>query len=282
MAPAHSALKWAALPSRVFAFRLINVFLASLLIPVVFKAARIFFLDEHLAISSCLLLIAMPELYIDSARVGNQTLAMLLYGALTLLCLSALSGKPRYLLIGTTLGLLLLTKAYTLAAIPPTCFAVVASARRLQKRWSWVWLSSLCFGCSAIVASWWYVRNLQLTGRIIWVDGAPIQHLGISQLFRDIANVNWLSASRALAGSYIWFGNWSFLSVRSWMYEVIESLMLVAIIGAAIQFVRSVRSKPDSIELRYFILILLLYGSFLAALGYHVLANSNATVMIPK
>ena len=274
MAPVHSALHSAWLPTRIFIFRAINIFLASLLIPITFKAAQLLFFDERLALCSCLLLVAMPELYIDSARVGNQTLAMVLYGALTLLCLVALDGKPRYLVIGTTLGLLLLTKAYALAAIPAVCFAVIWAAHRWRKSEKWLCLPGASLACSAIVAAWWYVRNFQLVGTIIWVDGAPAQRMQMTDLIRRFAHVDWLSSVRSLAGSYIWFGNWSFLTVRSWMYEVVEAVMLIIVIGAAIEFVRSLRLKPDSTPVPQFILVLLLYAGFVAALVYHVFVNS--------
>src|SRR5437879_2849941 len=115
MSPLHKLLRSIALPGRVVFFRLVNIVLGSTIIPITFAAARMFFVDEPLAIRACVLIAAMPGLYIDSSRVGNQTLAMVLYGVLTFLCLETLDGKRQHLLLlGMTLGLLLLTKAYAL------------------------------------------------------------------------------------------------------------------------------------------------------------------------
>src|SRR5207245_710978 len=117
----------AVLTSRVFLLRLINVILASTILPITFATARTFFADESLAVRACVLIAAMPELYIDSARIGNQTLAMVLYSILTFLCLEMLLRENRKYLfpLGITLGLLLLTKAYALAAIPAVLLVVL-------------------------------------------------------------------------------------------------------------------------------------------------------------
>ena len=136
MSPLHRLFRRVTLPSRVFLLRLVNVVLGSTIIPITFAAARTFFVDEALAIRACVLIAAMPELYIDSSRVGNQTLAMVLYGVLTFLCLETLDGKRQHLLLlGMTLGLLLLTKAYGLAAVPVVCLVLIQAGRQLPTNW---------------------------------------------------------------------------------------------------------------------------------------------------
>ena len=83
MAPLHHALNNVALPERVFFFRWLNVMLASLIIPIGFVTARHVFSSQRLALGVVAFIAAMPELYIDVARVGNQVLAMVLYCVLT-------------------------------------------------------------------------------------------------------------------------------------------------------------------------------------------------------
>jgi hypothetical protein len=272
MSPIHILFRHSGLPSRVLLFRVLNVFLASAIIPLAFVAARLFFLNEALAVRTCLLIAAMPELYIDSARVGNQTLSMLLYGVLTFLCLKALDQKSESLLaIGVTLGLLLLTKAYALAAVPVVGFIIFATRPGDGRKRHWL-AAAVSLASAGLIAGWWYFRNFQLVGSLAWVDGAPAQPLGFFSMMRRALQVDWLSAADSLVGSHIWFGNWSFLAVRSWMYHVFDYLIAVMGIGLAVALVRH-RSKTVSMDIKRLGTVGLLYGGFLAAIAYHVLVN---------
>jgi hypothetical protein len=278
MAPLHWAMRSQSLPVRVFVLRLINILLVSAIIPIAFLSARMFFRDDYAALAVCALLAAMPELYIDAARVGNQTIATVLYGLLTLLCLRALNGKPQYLMIGATLGLLLLSKAYALAAIPGVCFVLVWIIWRSEKPFRSATRAAASMACSAVVAGWWYVRNLELTGSLVWISSTPVRPARMADFAHYILQIDWKSAVRSLAGSHLWFGNWSFLSVRSWMYEVLEFFVLALIAGVAVMAVRSLRSARGTIPLQHLVLAALVFGGFLAALGYHILVsfiNSN-------
>src|SRR5215471_231776 len=79
MAPFYQLARTTNLPSRVFLFRIINVCLASLVIPIAFLTSRQIFATDRASLFVCLLIAAMPELYIDTSRVGNQSLAMILF-----------------------------------------------------------------------------------------------------------------------------------------------------------------------------------------------------------
>jgi 4-amino-4-deoxy-L-arabinose transferase-like glycosyltransferase len=273
MAPLEWLLQGAPLATRVLLFRIANILLASALIPLTFASGRLVFRSEYAALCACVLLAAMPELLIDSSRVGNQTLAMVLYGVLTYLSLEALDGKPRFLLIGAALGLILLSKAYALAAIPAVCFVLISAVRRtgIQIRSSFLAAGSLVL--AAGIAGWWYLRNIQLTGSLVWVDGAPSHPIRKLDLIRYAMRVHWGEALDSLIGSHLWYGNWSFLAVRSWMYRVFEGLIVLIAIGLIITVLKSLRSGPDALPLRHVIALLMLFAGFLAAMGYHVLIN---------
>jgi hypothetical protein len=86
----------APLPGRVCLIRYLSVALASLSIPIAFFAARQIFGQEQLALGVAALMAALPELMIDICRVGNESLAILLFSLLTFLLLRYLdpNAKP--------------------------------------------------------------------------------------------------------------------------------------------------------------------------------------------
>jgi hypothetical protein len=271
MAPLDWAVHNATLPTRVLILRVVNVLLASLIIPILFLCGQRFFRDERAAIVSCAFLAAMPEFYIDTARVGNQTLATVLYGILTLLCLAALDGKPKYLSIGTVLGLLLLTKAYSLSAIPAICFVLIWTFVRSKYRKRSPYLPAAALACAGLVAGWWFLRNFQLMGTLVWISSAPKRPTSISDLMYNVSRIDWVSALKSFAASHLWFGNWSFLTVRSWMYEVLEGLLLLLLAGVIVITVRSLSGRSGRVSLQNIVALSLMFGSFIAALAYHVL-----------
>lgn len=273
MAPLHSAMRSQSLPDRVFLFRVINLLLASAIIPIAFAAGRMLFRDDYAALAVCVLLAAMPELFIDACRVGNQTIATVLYGTLTLLCFRALDGRTQHLIIGLTLGLLLLSKAYALAAIPAVCFVLIWTTWHSDNRLRAAVLASASLACAAAVAGWWYMRNLELTGSFVWISSTPVRPARSVDFAHYILRINWMSAVRSLAGSHLWFGNWSFLSVRSWMYEVLEGFILLIMTGVVLTAFRSIRSSRSTVPLGNLVVVGLLFGGFLAALGYHILVS---------
>jgi hypothetical protein len=271
MTPLDWLMQGASLPSRVFLLRVVNVLLASLIIPIAFACGRIFFRDEYAALATCALLAVMPQLYIDTSRVGNQTLATILYAALTLVCLAALNGKPKYLLIGTVLGLLLLSKSYAVAAIPAVAFVMIWLVLRSKNPRRSLYFSAASVACAGIVAGWWYLRNLRLVGTMVWLVAFPKRPHGLSDFVHYVPQVDWMTALKSTAASDLWFGNWSFLTVRSWMYQVLEALILLVLAGAVVMTVRSLRSRADTLPLPYIVTVALMFGGFLAALAYHVL-----------
>jgi hypothetical protein len=83
--------------------------------------------------------------------------------------------------------------------------------------------------------------------------------------------VDWVTALKSFAASDLWFGNWSFLTVRSWMYQVLESLILLVIAGVIVMAVRSLRSRSHKLLPPNIVTVALLFSTFIAALAYHVL-----------
>ncbi|MGH9721484.1 MAG: hypothetical protein ACRD8O_14840, partial [Bryobacteraceae bacterium] len=157
--------------------------------------------------------------------------------------------------MGAALGAGLLAKAYFVAAVPAV-FLLFAQARQAAR-------ALQAFAVTALVAGWWYWRNRQATG--VWSgvpDDAAAHHASLSRWIDGILQTRWAEALDSTLLSHLWFGNWSFLQVRSWMYHF---FYLVIALAAAGLFWRMRRGARTLVPL------VLFYGFFWAALAYSVL-----------
>jgi hypothetical protein len=155
----------------------------------------------------------MPEFCIDVARVGNEC-AVPLFTIMVWVALDA--SRRKALLCGVILGLGLLSKAYFLAAIPALVIIL-----RLSR-------SAVALGVGAAISRWWYLRNLLSTGTVSGLGEAVTLR---SDFVPGMLSTNFVSAADAILLSHIWFGGWSSLTVRSWMYHVFYGIVLLAAIG---------------------------------------------------
>jgi hypothetical protein len=132
--------------------------------------------------------------------------------------------------VGTLLGLGLLTKAYFLT----TALAVIAwfafEAWRRRSRAAARRLLLVVFAAAAI-AGWWYWATWRATGSLSGeMHDVAFHRLGFGECLRAAWRVNWMRVLDASFCSHIWAGTWSYLSVRSWMYH---AFALLAVAGAA-------------------------------------------------
>jgi len=278
MTPLYRLIRDLALPSRIFFFRALNILIGSAIIPIAFMTARKVFPDPRLALGVCTVIAAMPGMYIDSSRVGNDTLAMVEYGFLTWCCLIAIRDNATYfLLAGSILGMLLVTKAYGLAAIPTVSMVGIEivrnnPSRKIQN----LFLVIASFFLTAGISGWWYLRNLRIKGTFVWADSVLSEKLSYFEIIRRTAKVNWTQLLRSLMDSHTWIGSWSFLGLRSWMYHVFNWWVLLIIAGIVMLVVRQVRSRFEwktSISLQSILIPGLLWGGFLLATVYHGVMN---------
>jgi hypothetical protein len=225
------------LGARVVVLRWFSVALASLVIPLSFLVTRIVFLSERLGLLCAALIAAMPEFLVDVARVGNDSLGAVWWTLLTWLVLKAVCDgmtRRRTLFIGAVLGLGLITKAYFLAAIPPIAllFFGMRVFRCLKFRKILTHLA-LVYAPAIAIAGWWYVRNIVQTGTLSGLSESVMVRGRLSTLgiLSRAGKVNWLSAIDSILFSHIWFGGWSSLTVRSWMYHFFYLFILVAGVG---------------------------------------------------
>jgi len=255
----------ASLGDRVLLLRLLSSLIASLAIPLVFLIGGTVLGDDAIAAGCAAVAAAMPEFAIDIARVGNECLAVVLFTLLTWMVLELMLAGLNYsraIFLGVVLGLGLVTKAYFLAALPAIVLLLAYEFWRARGRRRTVLISGLIIGCtSAAFAGWWYVRNLLTTGTWSGLSEAlMLRKMGAGTMLAQAGAVDWRGAIDAILLSHIWFGGWSSLTVRSWMYHVFYAVILVAAIG----LVRYVRQPPV-------LALLAIYGSFWAAQLYNVM-----------
>lgn len=258
---------------RVFVLRILNLVIASLVIPLAFITARFVFRDDRFSLSIAALLAAMPHLLIDVSRVSNESLSIVLYTTLAYLLLHVIDGKWRMLLpAGIVLGLGLLTKVYFVAALPPFASASVIvffrSGRDLRKQVA----AYSAFGAISVlaIAGWWFWRNSVLMGS---PDVLPQSELTVWGLLARVPEVDWMSAFKSILGSHLWNGAWSFLTVRSWMYQVLEGIGILALLGCFVLYwsPSGKRAPVFPIQARHLFILGAAYALFWAALGHHVL-----------
>ncbi len=243
LAPVLRVLGGFGLPAQVLWLRWISVAIASLAIPLVFLVAREVFGDGTVAAGCAAVVALMPGFLVDVARVGNDCLAVVLLSALILAVLrGAQAGMP------VSLGLGLLTKVYFLTAAP----VVMA---RLRRR-GWIVLAG-----AAAIAGWSYVRNVVTTGTLSGLsESVMLRGVGVAGMVRRIPGVPWRTAVDAILFSHLYFGGWSSLTVRSWMYHLFYAVAIIAAVGLLWQL----RRRP-------ILWLLAIYAAFWAGQLYNVL-----------
>ena len=265
--PIEWTMHWE-LASRVMLIRILSVLIASLLVPIAYRAANLFLGSREQALALTAVIVCMPELMIDVARVGNESLAIVVFSALTMLLLLAVEARNErwFVAAGVVLGVGLLTKAYFLAAIPAyLAIAAYSVWRRPNPR-------KTCFGaalglCAALIVCFpWYWRAHALTKS--WSgeeNDAAAANQGIAHVMHSVAHVNWIGGLDSILVSHVWFGGWSFLKLPKAVY-LLFALGMAASAAGLIKVLSQSRLRSD----RLFVL-LALYGFFWAGLLYDIL-----------
>lgn len=270
------------LTGRVFLLRYFSLFIASFSIPLVFLIARRVAGNPLVAAGAAALVAVMPELMVDVCRVGNDCLAIVLYSWLTLLCLDFVQDvMPRRtgLWIGIVLGLGLITKAYFLTAVPALIVLYAWQFQRTKARHAVLHQAVLTFGSAALIGGWWYLHNRVATGT--WsglIESVILVHATPRQYLAGIFQVPWGQAIDSILASHIWYGGWSSLILRSWMYHAMFAVTALAVAGIALVLWRA---KPVPRASLY--PLLSLYGFFWIGQLYNVvllfLSKGAATSM---
>lgn len=273
MAPVLWALRGTSLATQVMAVRWLGVLLASLVIPLIYTAAREVFADDDIALGCALIVALMPSLAFLVARVGNDGLAMVLFTVL----MTKAGQRPA--IMGITIGLGLLAKAYFLTAVPAVaCLLLYRRAKRP---------AVIALGTAAAIGGWWYVRNLVAFGAPAGMDDTEvIPKLGFAGALRHASDIHWTRAIDATLFSHLYCGGWSWLTVRSWMYHVLYALLAVAAIGLLRRWKRPGLGWPLVLYLWFWVgilwdvVLIFLTKNVSASMGWYLYALVGAEVML--
>jgi hypothetical protein len=207
------------LRERIHLLRLLSVFLASLAIPFTFVAARGVFKNGGGSPShSAALLAVAPGLAIDSARVANDGLAI---GVAALFLWLMARENSGWIGAGLTLGAAILVKASLLVLAP---ILVICWLRRSGEM-------ALALSLGFAIGGWWYVRNLLIGVPLAgWQESVSLNTLAVSAIHL-IRTGGWVNGAQTVAKSFTWFGAWSFMTLRTWMYIILEACAMAAMLA---------------------------------------------------
>ncbi|HTD24387.1 MAG TPA: glycosyltransferase family 39 protein [Terriglobales bacterium] len=269
---------------RVLVLRFLNVLLASCIVPLGYLVATRVLKDKSPALSLMLLIVALPELFIDLSRVGNESLALVLYTAAVYLALRIVEGPQNFKYfpwLGVVLSLGLLTKAYFLTAVPALFPIIVWCYRQWpRERNRLLKFSTLTGAALLIIAGPWYWRVHTLTGSWSGVtDDVALRSLSRWQILAQVPHVNWAGGIVSILLSHVWFGAWSFLKFNRPVYLFFGLIILLAVLGICrVVLLRLRKNSPDSqaedrgaIESGKLLVLLSFYAFFWLGLIYDIL-----------
>ena len=265
--------------SRLYLLRMLNVVLASAAIPLTYWIAKRVTNSNRQAIGISAVIVLLPELMINVARIGNESFALVCYTTMLAAAMLAVR-KPAawgaWLLLGATLGVGLLIKAYFLTAIPAV-FLLAGIAGWSDRDGSGrerpiLAIGIRCFGALAAaiaIAGDWYFRVHAASGS--WSgqgDDAALRQVSLLQKLSAIPHVNWKSGVLSVLISHIWFGGWSFLLVPRVLYMTGLLVIVVAIAGVVF---RMYQGRDANGEISGVQVLAAFYVCFWSGLAYHVL-----------
>jgi len=278
-------MRWmatATLLSRVMALRMLSVMLASVVVPLAYRIARQVFGEERKALGVTALLVLLPELMVNLARVGNESPALVLMTIALIYALRVVE-KPEswsaWIALGLTLGLGLLAKAYFLVTLPALLliagYLVWTSRATPEMKRRGIGITLRCCAASGIIlaiAGRWYWRVHAVTGSWSGIIALPgLRNITFAEKLAAIPHVNWRGGAISVLLSHIWFGGWSFLRLPVGWYILAAVPITIAVVGVVVRLVRGTRgSLPDSHDSQVVVLAAF-YACFLAGLAYHVL-----------
>ena len=239
------------LVDRVFLLRCISLIIASCSVPLVYLVTYRVVGSSGVALGASALLTAMPEFMVNVCRVGNECLGVVLYSWLILLCLDLAEDVVRRrtgILGGIALGLGLLTKAYFLTSVAALGALYTWRIWTAKERRAVVRQALVTFGAALLIGGWWYMFN-RVTTRT-WSglsESVMLNQYTWRQFLDGIGHVQWGRAVDSILLSHVWFGGWSALVVRSWMYHVLFMVAAIAVAGVISVFCRSTAVRRPSL-----------------------------------
>lgn len=219
----------------VFAMRVLRLFsllLGAVTVSCAYGLAwQVFPNQPAIAQLAALFVATNPQFIFISASVNNDNLLVAATALILLLLARTLNRPPttrRLIGLGLALGLAALTKQSALLLLPLTFIILTAFAMH-ERSWAYFWQwHGITFGLAFLVAGWWYVRSLLLSGNVF----------GLRSLFELLPpRPDWPTWTEFVQqGNYAWRSFWAlfgWLNVPppAWVYVVYNVLAIVGIVG---------------------------------------------------
>lgn len=249
----YSFLASQSLMVRLFALRICSVLLASFFVLPLYGVARRVTASKINQTLILFLAIGFPVLYIDVARVGNDSLGIPLFTLLLFLAIELHSefSVKKCVYTGVVLGCGLLTKMYFLTALIPISMVLLFALHRSRGLRGPVFRGALFLLLPAILlAAPWFIRNHHLYG--IWIftyENMTLRNVTLLQKFQQAMHLPWLHEAGVLFRSFVWVGGWSFLDLPKSIYDAFKILFTLSALGAVLQFVRYRRKFFGAVEI---------------------------------
>lgn len=273
-APVAWMFRRASVPGFVIALRLFCVLLASLMIPLTARLARLL-LPQRGIFFALPLAALLPNTLFFVDRVTNDALAWPILAAIAagLVLVARRPGDPRRALV---LGLLVAAGAWTkltlLPALPAALFAALwARRRRDGRRPSLLFLAA---GLPALLIAPLLLWNRLATGSATGINYlGRIPRLGLREGLRAASDVHLLDALGQWARSHLWAGGWGFVQPSRAAYSTVFAALLLAGVAALVTARRRRTPLPGSSR---GIALAALAVLFFAAMIFHLFSATAA------
>jgi 4-amino-4-deoxy-L-arabinose transferase-like glycosyltransferase len=246
--PAREAFPWRGTVLAVHLVRFLSVLMGAAAVTLTYLIVREVLPDEPaLALGAAAIHAFTPMYVFISGSVNNDNLVIPLSSLALLMLLKKINFQPQfsvvrpwslvisYLPLGFVLGLATLAK--TNAVLLTLLTALVVTVRAVRRR---SWLEFLVGGLATLIpflliVGWWCLRNLQLYGDLTGFN-MFLTILGTRDVPADVAQM-WRERYSFAAG---YWGNFGGLNVpmASWVYAVLNALVIVAALGLVLTLLR--------------------------------------------
>lgn len=155
-----------------------------------------------------------PQFFPEFARLGNDSLCLLLASCAWAMLLRLLGGQGRWAtaaMLGVSLGLGLLTKAFFLPIGAGVAAMLAAHWWATGRRSAALAQAALAGGVALVIGAWWYISKDLQTGDLTGSDEFIRfnQAGGLGRLAQGVSLTNLARGVGVLGGAFVWAGTWS-------------------------------------------------------------------------
>lgn len=239
----REAFPWRGTALAVHVVRLLSVLMGAGTVLLIYLTAKELLPDrEDVALGAAAITAFNPMFCFISGAVNNDNLTMFLCAAALLQLLRLLSRtQPSNLptfqltLLGLTLGAAVLTKESALGLLPLTALAISYVAWRRRSWRTFLTGGVITAGLVAVIAGWWYWRNLVLYGdwlgleTFIAILGQRAAPATLRQLWGE--RVGFMMAYWGLFGGVN-------VPLPGWVYAVLNGVVILAAAGLLLWLLR--------------------------------------------